>query len=316
VRSTHHRLVLRAAVPLLVAAALPATAVAQAPPGPPGPPPGNGADIPAPPGTQPPNVPPGTPGAIPAGATGPALLSGSAVRLDRKKRRFAIPLACQSSGRLSVQARGVRGGTFARAKYRCAGNRATATLRVKRKLMKRLLRRKTLAATAGVSEGGKGATLSFTLVTKGGVPPSRAFWTDGRLHCSQDASGLPPAYLVTPDFTTASDTPVSTRGWVAWWTPTGGWHWLGVNGENKGRWDTWMATPTGIAQFHPNGVVQPIAYSWGPIQIPTGQGIQAIGVYEIVYWVGGKPEYQWQYVNAGATGAVAAGGGTLYCTYP
>jgi hypothetical protein len=38
-------------------------------------------------------------------------------------------------------------------------------------------------------------------------------------------------------------------------------------------------------------------------------------VYEIVYWVGGKPDYQWQYVNAGTTGAAAAGGGNLYCAY-
>jgi hypothetical protein len=315
-RSTHHRLVLCAAVPLLAAATFPAGAGAQAPPGPPGPPPGNGIDIPGPPGTQPTVVPPGTPAAIPAGAGGPALLSGSAVKLDRKRRRFAIPLACSSNGRVSVRARGVRGGVFASASYRCSGNRATATLRVKKKVLKRLLKRKTLAATARASEGGRVANLSFTLVTKGAAPPSRAFWTDGRLHCSPDATGLPPAYLVTPDFTTASQTPVSTRGWVAWWTQAGGWHWLGINGENKGRWDTWMATPTGILQFHPNGSVQPSAYSWGPISIPTGQGIHAIGVYEIVYWVGGKPDYQWQYVNAGTTGAVAAGGGTLYCVYP
>jgi hypothetical protein len=314
-RSTHHRLVLRVAVPLLIMA-LPASAVAQAPPGPPGPPPGNGSDLPAPPGTQLPSVPPGTPAAIPAGATGPALLSANAVRLDRKRRRFAIPLACQGSGRLGVQARGIRGGTFARASYRCSGNRANATVRVKKKTLKKLLRRRTLAATANVNEQGRSANLAFTLVTKGPGPGPTPFWTDGRLHCSPDASGLPPAYLVTPDFTTASATPVSTRGWVAWWTQAGGWHWLGANGENKGRWDTWTATPTGIAQFHPNGQVQPTAYSWGPISIPTGQGIHAIGVYEIVYWVGGKPDYQWQYVNAGTTGAVAAGGGTLYCVYP
>ena len=44
-------------------------------------------------------------------------------------------------------------------------------------------------------------------------------------------------------------------------------------------------------------------------------GRHAVGVYEIVYWVGGKPDYQWQYVNAGTTGAAAAGGGNLYCSY-
>jgi hypothetical protein len=103
------------------------------PPGPPGPPPGNGADLPAPPGTMPPAVPPGTPATIPASATGPALLSASPVRLDRGRRRFALRLACAGSGKLSVRARGVRGGTFARAGYRCSTNRATATLRVTRR---------------------------------------------------------------------------------------------------------------------------------------------------------------------------------------
>ena len=149
-------------------------------------------------------------------------------------------------------------------------------------------------------------------------PGARAkpFWTDGRLQCSGDPTGGPPAYLVTPDFTTKDPTPISTRGWVAWYTQAGGWHWLGIGGENAGRWDTWTATATGIAQFHPGGAVTPIAYSWGPISVPPGQGTFAIGVYEIVYWVGGKPDYQWQYVNAGTTGAVAAGGGTLFCAYP
>ena len=52
------------------------------------------------------------------------------------------------------------------------------------------------------------------------------------------------------------------------------------------------------------------------VGVPAGEGITAIGVWEIVYWVGGRPDYQWQYVNAGTTGAVAAGGGTLYCSYP
>jgi hypothetical protein len=314
-----HRIARSAIVPLLAAgaAALPATAAAQAtPPGPPGPPPGNGANLPAPPGTAPPVVPPGTPGAIPDAVSGPGLLSGDAVRFDKKKRRFAIPLACSASGSLSVRARGVKGGTFARARYSCASNRGTATLKVKKKIAKRLGRRSSFAATATTSESGKTRRLDFTLRTRGGAAPAKGFWTDGRLQCSGDPSGLPPAYLAEPDFTTADVTPISTRGWIAWYTAAAGWHWLGINGEDNGRWDTWTATPTGVSQFHPGGAVQPIPYTWGPISVPAGQGIYAIGVWEIVYWVGGKPDYQWQYVNAGATGAVAAGGGTLYCVYP
>jgi len=120
---------------------------------------------------------------------------------------------------------------------------------------------------------------------------------------------------VEPDFTTATPTPISTRGWVAWYTAAGGWHWLGIKGENADRWDTWTAGVTGIVQFHPNGAPAPVPWTWGPISVPTGQGIYAVGVYEIVYWVGGNPQHQWQYVNAGTTGAAAAGGGSLYCAY-
>ncbi len=309
----------RSMVLLLVAAAavFPATAVAQAPPpAPPGPPPGNGGDLPAPPGTAPGVVPPGTPGAIPAGATGPGLLNAAPVKFDRKRRRFALVFACQSSGKLSVRGRGIRGGTFARGSYQCSANRATAKLSVNKKTAKRLGRKPTVAATATVAQGGKNSRLDFALHVRGRAPDAKKFWTDGRLQCSGDPTGGPPAYLVTPDFTTKDPTPISTRGWVAWYTQAGGWHWLGIGGENAGRWDTWTATSTGIAQFHPGGAVTPIAYSWGPISVPPGQGTFAIGVYEIVYWVGGKPDYQWQYVNAGTTGAVAAGGGTLFCAYP
>lgn len=158
--------------------------------------------------------------------------------------------------------------------------------------------------------------VDFTLHARARAPAAKGFWTDGRLRCSPDSSGAPPAYLLEPDFTTRNPTPVSTRGWVAWRTTAGGWHRLGVNGERAGRWNTWTATATGIAQFHPGGAAMPFPYTRGPISVPAGQGIHAIGVYEIVYWVGGTPDHQWQYVNAGTTGAVAAGGGTLYCAYP
>ena len=59
----------------------------------------------------------------------------------------------------------------------------------------------------------------------------------------------------------------------------------------------------------------PVPYTRGPVAFPAGEGISAVGVFEIVYWTGGKPVHQWRYVNAGTTGAAAAGGGTQYCTY-
>src|SRR4051812_24362864 len=297
----------------LAAAAVPAAAAAQAP-APPGPPPGNGADLPAPPGTAPAFVPPGAPGAIPGGTTGPGLLGNAPVSLNRAQRTFSVALACQQNGTVSVSAKVVSKAPLARAGYRCAANRATARLKVSSKVTKQLVRRRAVAATLSVSQGGRASKLYFQLRTGAGGTASKGFWTDGHLQCSDD-SGSPQAYLVEPDFTTATPTPVTTRGWVAWYTAAGGWHWLGANGENAGRWDTWTAAVTGIVQFHPNGTPTPVPFTQGPIAVPPGQGITAVGVYEIVYWVGGKPDYQWQYVNAGTTGAAAAGGGTLSCTY-
>jgi hypothetical protein len=185
---------------------------------------------------------------------------------------------------------------------------------VSAKVAKKLARRHTVAVTATVTQAGRPSKVYFTLRAGGPAAETKGFWTDGHLQCT-DSSGAPQAYLVEPDFTTASPTPISTRGWVAWYTPAGGWHWYGEGGENAGRWDTWTASVTGITQFHPDGAATPVPWTWGPIAVPPGQGITAVGVYEIVYWVGGKPDHQWQYVNAGTTGAAAAGGGNLFCTY-
>ncbi len=224
--------------------------------GPPGPPPGNGGDLPAPPGTALRDRPAGHARRDPVRARpGPGLLSGAAVRFDRATRRFALPLACQADGRVSVPGRGIRGGTFAQKRYRCAGNRTTVQLTVKQKIAKRIARKGTAAATATVRQGSASRRIDFVLRARKGSPPAKDFWTDGRLQCSPDGSGTPPAYLVEPDFTTADTTPISTRGWVAWHTDAAAGTGSASNGENAGRWDTWTATPTGIAQFHPGGVV-------------------------------------------------------------
>jgi hypothetical protein len=155
--------------------------------------------------------------------------------------------------------------TIARSRYRCVANRATTRLR----LSKRLAGGRT-PATAVVREHRRTSRLSLELSTRTAAPPR--FWTDGHLQCGA------PAYLVEPDFTAATPIPVSTRGWIAWYTGRGGWQWLGDR-----RWTTWTATPTGIAQFHPDGAVQPTPYTAGPITIPPVQGIRAVGVFEIVY---------------------------------
>ena len=290
------------------AAAVPATAAAQAPPGPPGPPPGNGTDLPASPGTAAPFVPPGTATSIPD-ASGPGLLSGNTVTLNRKRRTFAVRLACQANGSVRVRSARVAATDLAHARYRCARGRATAKLKLTRKTARRLARHKTVAATGIVRQRGHAARVYFDLSSDRTAQRSAGFWTDGHLDCTS-------GFLVEPDFTASTPVPISTRGWVAWFTPSTGWHWLGSGGENAGAWNTWTATVSGVAQFHPNGTAVPVPWTLGPIAVPAGRGIYTVGVFEIVYWVGGNPDHQWQYVNAGTTGAVAAGAANQYCVYP
>lgn len=299
---------------LVLLACLPAGAAADTPPTPPGPPPGNGGDLPAPPGTAPTFVPPGTAAVLPDAVTGAGRLGNGAIGLNSKKGTFAFPFACQANGTIQINAKSAASAPLARAPFKCQSNRATAHLTVTPKLTKVLTKQRSVAATATIKQAGRSSKLYFTLRVGASAVQTKDFWTDGHLQCT-DSAGAPQAYLVEPDFTTEATTPISTRGWIAWYSAAGGWHWLGLNGENNSRWDTWTASPTGIVQFHPAGSPVPTPWTWGPISIPVGKGIAVIGVYEIVYWVGGNPSYQWQYVNAGSTGAAAAGGGNLYCNY-
>ena len=244
----------------------------------------------------------GRPARSPARPPGPGCSATPPSTSTAPRRTFSVPLACQQSGTVRVTAKVVSKGPLARASYRCAANRATA--RLKRLGQGRQAAR---AAQGGGGDAGRSRRRdalpsSYVLLRAGSSAKAKAgFWTDGHLQCA-DGSGAPQAYLVEPDFTTATPTPISTRGWIAWYTAAGGWHWLGVNGEGAGRWDTWTASVSGIVQFHPNGQPTPVPWTQGPVAVPAGQGITTVGVYEIVYWVGGKPDYQWQYVNAGTTG--------------
>jgi hypothetical protein len=301
---------------LVAASVLTPSLAAAAPPGPPGPPPGAGADLPVPPGTAPAFVPAGTPASIPAGAgVGPGLLDGRPVAVDRKRRRLSVTLACQAPGTVRMTAPALGRGVVATGRYRCVGNRATARLTMTPRAVRRLPRRGTVATSAAVRQSGRTTRVSIALLA-GARQAAPGFWTDGNLHCAADApAGAPQAYLAEPDFTTRSITTVSTRAWVAWYTEGAGWHWLGVRGEGASLWQTWTATPTGIAQFHPDGAVTPSPWTWGPLSVASGQDIHAVGVFEIVYWVAGRPTYRWGYVNAGVTGAAAAGGATQYCVY-
>src|ERR1700712_374234 len=87
---------------LALLACLPAGAAADTPPTPPGPPPGNGGDLPAPPGTAPTFVPPGTAAVLPDAITGPGRLGNGAIGLNSKKGTFAFPFARPGAGTIQV----------------------------------------------------------------------------------------------------------------------------------------------------------------------------------------------------------------------
>ena len=110
-----------------------------------------------------------------------------------------------------MRAKRIAAKDLARARYRCAQGRATARFSTSRKLAKRLTKKRTTAATAIVSQAGKASRLYFDLTAGRAKTPTPGFWTDGHLDCTQ-------GYLVEPDFTAKSPIPISTRGWVAYYT--------------------------------------------------------------------------------------------------
>ncbi len=143
---------------MLIAFALavaPAAASAQAPLGPPGPPPGNGTDLPAPPGTAPAFVPPGTAAAIPGGAPGPGLLQGHDGRAQPgRSARSRCRSRARATGTLQRDAKR-RPGTLARASYRCVSGRATARLTLSKKVAAKVAKRRVVAATATIRQGAR-----------------------------------------------------------------------------------------------------------------------------------------------------------------
>ena len=262
-------------------------------------------------------VPPGTPGAVPGRGTGPGLLGDAH---GRPQPRHAHVLDRRSRARQNGSVRVTREGGV------------QGDVRARRLSLRGQPRDR---AAAGLGQGGQAAGPPHDggrdrdRQAGGHVlrsSPSRCGRAASRSRprasgptatCSAPTRrAAPQAYLVEPDFTTTTPTPISTRGWVAWYTPAGGWHWLGVGGENASAAGTrgrrrCRASPSSIPAARRRRCRGPGARS----RVPTGQGISAVGVYEIVYWVGGKPDYQWQYVNAGAPAPPRPAEGTLYCTY-
>lgn len=284
-----------------------APGAAAAPPPLPGPPPGAAAGFPLPPGPAPPPAPAPGPGtAIPASGDGPALAAGSAA--VAANGRLTLRVVCRAGGRASLSVAALGAPALAQASYRCRDGRAAVPLRIASGDAQRLTRISPAVGRVTLRQGGATARVSIVLAAAG-RSSSPGVWSDGGLQCY--SPGPSQAYLVAPNFTVTPSTSIDIRPWVATHTAAGGWRWLGVAGRNASRWLRLTATPKGVAQWlDPSGALNP--WTWGPIDIPAGEGLSAIGVFEIVYWYGGRPTYLWKYTNS----FVAAQTAGAYCTYP
>jgi hypothetical protein len=293
---------------LALAAAFPAAAAAQAPPLP-GPPPGAGSNLPSPPtaGTPPLQQPAAPPASLQSASSGPSLLNGKAT-VGKSSRRFSLQVFCNANGTVRVTSPDVANGSFAKGRYKCQSRQGKASLKVSSKVARRLAKLHTVVAQATIKQGGKSTRNSLTL--QAGDQKTEDFWTDGRLQCSPLGTTSPESYVIAPNFTANPSIVISYRPWVAWYTPSGGWHWRGVRGERASSWYNWTATVKGIAEwFVPGGGINP--WIWGPISVPAGAGTYAVAAFELIYWIGGRPSWSWKYVKSGTLQPT-----DTYCVYP
>jgi hypothetical protein len=281
----------------------PAAGRAAPPPALPGPPPGAGSGFSAAPtpGSVPELGPLGAGATIPAGVSGPGLLSGTALL---RGRGFSLAIACPAGGQVSVAAPTIGRGVLARAGYACRNRRATAQLSLSRAAAGRLAALGSTLASVTIGRGKATEHASLTLQAR----PARAtVWSDGGLECQLLGEYTP--YLAAPNFTVTPAVEIDVRPWVAWYTAANGWRWLGTAGINASRWYRWTATPGGVDQFKtPAGAIAP--WTWAPIHVRPGQHTYAIGVFEVRYWYT-HPRYAWSY----APSTLATNASGTYCSY-
>jgi hypothetical protein len=277
---------------------LPGAAWAAGLPSLPGPPPTAGTGFPATPaaGTMPVAGPVGPAVSLPAILPGAGLQGGFVLA---QGRHLALAIACRSRGAVSLTASALGPGVLSRGGYACRHGQASAQLSLSPAAARRL---KALRSTlAGVTLGGGGA--EHFSVTLEATPTKPAYWTNGGIDCNFLGAYEP--YLVSPNFTVTPPALISVRPWVAYYTPANGWRWLGTQGINSSSWYLWWATPGGVATWvTPTGALNP--WTWAPIHVPAGHQIDALGVFEVIYWYA-HPRYTWAYTSSTL--------GT-YCTYP
>jgi hypothetical protein len=229
------------------------------------------------------------------------------VHVDRSGR-LRLRIACRTRGRAQLDAAELGSGTLAQAAYACRDRHATVTLRVPAGTARRLARIGSTVGRVTLRQRRATARASITLATDGRAAAA-GDWSDGGLQCA--SPGPRQMYLVAPNFTVTPPTSIDIRPWIAWSTAGDGWRWLGVQGVGASRWLRLTATPAGVAQWlAPTGALNP--WTWGPIEVPGGVAASAVGVFEVVYWYGGRPTYVWHTTRAHVTATTTS----AYCDVP
>jgi hypothetical protein len=223
--------------------------------------------------------------------TGFVTLSGSSV---------GVKLACAAGGSATLRTTGVS----AKTTYRCKHGRATALFALTKAQASRIPRLGGVTAGLTLVEKGKTEHLSVS-VSK--ILPAPPYWTSNfGLSCTTP-QGSNVAQLVAPNFSASLSTTIDVRPWLAWYTPSTGWQWLGSRGPGKSSWYRWTATPSGVAEWQQNGTITP--WTWGPISVAAGHGTYLVAAFEAVYWYG-NPANVWNYAHS------QPGSLSTDCVYP
>jgi hypothetical protein len=168
----------------------------------------------------------------------------------------------------------------------------------------RIARSGTVLARLSLKQGQVTYRLSLAV---GASTPITSVWTSfNGLRCGTGDQ----AQLLAPNFSSEpTATTIDVRPWLAWYTSTTGWQWLGTAGPSASAWYRWTATPTGVAEWQQSGTVTP--WSWAPVSITPGHDTYLVAVFEAIYWYS-NPTYVWQNARSGPNAQTIS----TYCVYP
>lgn len=274
--------------------AAPQASSAATPPGLPGPPPSTGTGFPLPPapGAAPGPAPSLGATTLPTTTAGPGVLTGFVTLMGRSVN---VKLACAASGSATLLG--------AKTRYHCKRGRSTATFVLTKAQAAKIPRLGGITAKLTVVEKRKTENLTVS-VSK--ILPAPPYWTSNfGLFCTAQGSNV--AQLIAPNFSASLATTIDVRPWLAWYTSSTGWQWLGSRGPDTSSWYRWTATPSGVFEWQQGQTITP--WTWSPITVPPLRGTYVVAAFEAVYWYS-NPADVWEYAHS------EPGSLTTDCVYP